>query len=149
MPFAEVETMEEMIAEETGSQRFIALLLSLFTATGLALAAVGVYGVVSYLVAQRKQELAVRVALGAMARDVLWLVLRQGLKMALLGAVIGVCGVWGIRPLLGRFLFGISATDPTTFAAAAVFLLTVAAAASAIPGARAMRADPAQALRQD
>jgi predicted permease len=149
MPFAEVETMDEMIADETGSQRFIALLLSLFTATGLALAVVGVYGVVSYLVAQRKQELAVRVALGAMPGDVLWLVLQQGLKMALLGAAIGICGAWGMRPLLGRFLFGISPADPFTFAGAAILLLTVAAAASAIPGARAMRVDPAGALRQD
>ncbi len=94
MPFAEVETMEEMIADQTGSQRFIALLLSLFTATGLALAVVGVYGVVSYLVAQRKQELAVRVALGATPRDVLWLVLQQGLKMALL-ARLSECAALG------------------------------------------------------
>jgi predicted permease len=149
MPFAEVETMEEMIADQTGSQRFIALLLSLFTATGLALAVVGVYGVVSYLVAQRRQELAVRVALGAMPRDVLWLVLQQGLKMALLGAAVGICGAWAIRPFVGRFVFGISPVDPVTFAAAAVVLLGIAAAASAIPGARAMRADPAHALRQD
>jgi putative ABC transport system permease protein len=117
MPFAEVETMDEMIADETGSQRFIALLLPLFTATGLPLAVVGVYGVVSYLVAQRKPELAVRVALGAMPGDVLWLVLQQGLKMALLGAAIGICRAWGMRPLLGRFLFGISPADPFTFAA--------------------------------
>jgi predicted permease len=149
MPFAEVETMDEMIAGETGDQRFTTTLLSLFTAAGLALAVVGVYGVVSYLVAQRKQELALRVALGAMPRDVLWLVLQQGLKMALAGAAIGLCGAWGLRGLIGRFLFGISPADPITFAGAAIFLLAVAAAASAIPGARAMRLDPACALRQN
>jgi len=149
MPFAEVETMDEIIADETGGQRFTTMLLSLFTAAGLALAIIGVYGVVSYLVAQRKQELAVRVALGAMPRDVLWLVLGQGLKMALVGVATGVFGAWGMRPLIGRFLFGISPVDPLTFAGAAIFLLGVAAAASAIPGARVMRLDPAHALRQD
>jgi hypothetical protein len=149
MVFAEVETMDEMISDETGSQRFTTMLLSLFTAAGLALAIVGVYGVVSYLVAQRKQELAVRVALGATPRDVLWLVLQQGLKMALVGAAIGMCGAWALRPLMGRFLFGISPADPVTFAGAAIFLLGVAAAASAIPGVRVMRLDPAHALRQD
>jgi putative ABC transport system permease protein len=80
MPFAEVVTMDEMIADGTGGQRFTALLLSLFTAAGLALAIVGIYGVVSYLLAQRKQELAVRVALGAMPGAILWLVLQQGLE---------------------------------------------------------------------
>jgi putative ABC transport system permease protein len=149
MVFAEVETMDEMISDETGSQRFTTMLLSLFTAAGLALAIVGVYGVVSYLVAQRKQELAVRVALGATPRDVLWLVLQQGLKMAVVGAAIGMCGAWALRPLMGRFLFGISPADPVTFAGAAIFLLGVAAAASAIPGVRVMRLDPAHALRQD
>ena len=149
MVFAEVETMDEMISDETGGQRFTTMLLSLFTAAGLALAIVGVYGVVSYLVAQRKQELAVRVALGATPRDVLWLVLQPGLKMALVGAAIGMCGAWALRPLMGRFLFGISPADPVTFAGAAIFLIGVAVAASAIPGARAMRLDPAHALRQD
>ena len=149
MVFAEVETMDELISDETGGQRFTTMLLSLFTAAGLALAIVGVYGVVSYLVAQRKQELAVRVALGATPRDVLWLVLQQGLRMALVGAAIGMCGAWGMRPLMGRFLFGISPADPVTFVSAAIFLLGVATAASAIPGARVMRLDPAHALRQD
>jgi ABC-type antimicrobial peptide transport system permease subunit len=149
MVFAEVETMGEIISDETGGQRFTTMLLSLFTAAGLALAIVGVYGVVSYLVAQRKQELAVRVALGATPRDVLWLVLQQGLKMALVGAAVGACGAWALRPLMGRLLFGISPADPVTFAGAAIFLIGVAAAASAIPGARVMRLDPAHALRQD
>jgi len=149
MVFAEVETMDEMISDETGGQRFTTMLLSLFTAAGLALAIVGVYGVVSYLVTQRKQELAVRVALGATPRDVLWLVLQQGLKMAIVGAAVGACGAWALRPLMGRFLFGISPADPVTFAGAAIFLIGVAAVASAVPGARVMRLDPAHALRQD
>jgi len=149
MVFAEVETMDEMIADETGGQRFITMLLSLFTATGLALAVVGVYGVVSYLVAQRRQELAVRVALGAQPGDVLWLVLRQGLQMAAAGTALGLLGAWAMRPLMGRFVFGISPVDPVTFAAAAAFLLGVAAVAGAIPGCRVMRMDPSQALRQD
>jgi putative ABC transport system permease protein len=93
--------------------------------------------------------LAVRVALGATPRDVLWLVLQQGLKVALVGAAIGMCGAWGMQPLMGRFLFGISPADPVTFAGAAIFLIGVAVTASAIPGARVMRLDPAHALRQD
>jgi ABC-type antimicrobial peptide transport system permease subunit len=149
MVFAEVETMDEMIADQTGGERFITMLLSLFTATGLALAVVGVYGVVSYLVAQRRQELAVRVALGAQPADVLWLVLRQGLQMAAAGTALGLLGAWAMRPLMGRFVFGISPVDPVTFAAAAAFLLGVVAVASAIPGRRVMRMDPSQALRQD
>jgi predicted permease len=149
MPFAEVQTMDEHVEEETGGQRFTTLLLASFAAAGLALALVGIYGVVSFLVVQRKQELAVRIALGASRANVLWLVLRQGLQMAAIGAAIGLFGAWAAQKLTTGLLFGISPVDPATFAGAALFLLAVAAIASAIPGARVFTIDPAQTLRQD
>jgi putative ABC transport system permease protein len=110
---------------------------------------VGIYGVVSFLVAQRNQELAVRIALGASHANVLWLVLNQSLKMAAIGAIIGLLGSWAAQRLTTGLLFGISPVDPATFASGAALLLAVAAIASAIPGARVLRIDPAQTLRQD
>ena len=149
MPFAEVQTIEELVEAQTNGQRFTTILLASFAAAGLVLAVVGIYGVVSFLVAQRKQELAVRIALGANRVNIVWLVLKQGLEMAALGAAIGLFGAWTTQKLVKGVLFGISPVDPVTFAGAAVFLVTVAAIASAIPGARVLRIDPAQTLRQD
>jgi len=149
MPFAEVQTIQEVVEQQTGGQRFTTLLLSLFAVAGLALAVVGIYGVVSFLVAQRKQELAVRIAVGASRGCVLWLVLKQSLTMAAIGAALGLLGATAAQKLISGLLFGISPLDPATFAAAAIFLLAVVAAASAIPGARVLRLDPARTLRQD
>jgi ABC-type antimicrobial peptide transport system permease subunit len=105
--------------------------------------------VVSFLVAQRKQELAVRMAIGASRAAVLWLVLKKSLTMAAIGAALGLLGAGSAQRLTSGLLFGISPLDPITFAGAATFLLTVAGIASAIPGARVMRIDPALTLRQD
>jgi predicted permease len=149
MPFAEVQTMDEIVEAQSGGQRFTAILLASFAAAGLTLAVVGIYGVVSFLVAQRKQELAVRIALGASRVHVLWLVLKQGLEMATVGAAIGLLGAWATQKLTRDLLFGISPVDPLIFVSAAFFLLTVAAIASAFPGARALGIDPARTLRQD
>lgn len=149
MPFAEVQTMDEIVEAQTGGQRFTTILLASFAVAGLALAVVGIYGVISFLVAQRKQELAVRIALGASRAHVLWLVLKQGLEMATFGAVIGLLGAWATQKLTSGLLFGVSPVDPVTFAGAAFFLLAVAGIASAIPGARALGIDPARTLRQD
>jgi len=149
MPFAQVRTMDEVVESETGNQRFTTVLLALFAAAGLVLAAVGIYGVVSFLVAQRRQELAVRMALGATRAAALWLVLKQGLAMAATGAAIGLLGAWATQKFIRGILFGISPLDPLTFAGGAMLLLAVAAIATAIPGAGVMRLDPAQALRQD
>jgi len=91
----------------------------------------------------------VRIALGASRANVLWLVLKQGLEMAAIGAAIGLAGAWGAQRLMGRLLFGVSPVDPLTFSGAAAFLLAVAAIASAIPGVRVLQIDPAQMLRQD
>jgi predicted permease len=149
MPFAEVQTIDELVERQTGGQRFTTVLLASFAVAGLALAVVGIYGVISFLVAQRSQELAVRMALGASHGDVLWLVLKQGLKMATIGAVIGLCGAFAAQKFTSGLLFGISPVDPLTFTGAPIFLMAVAAVACAIPGARVLRIDPAQALRQD
>lgn len=149
MPFAEVQTIEELVEQQTGGQRFTTMLLAAFAAAGLALAIVGIYGVVSFLVAQRKQELAVRIAVGADRSMVLWLVLRQSLGMAALGAMLGLLGAGAAQKLTSGMLFGISSLDPVTFAGAATFLLLVAAVASVIPGARVLGIDPARVLRQD
>jgi len=149
MPFAEVQTMDEVVEAQTGGQRFTTVLLASFAVAGLALAIVGIYGVISFLVAQRNQELAVRMALGASHGNVLWLVIKQGLKMAAIGAAIGLCGAFAAQKFTSGLLFGISPVDPLTFAGAPIFLLAVAAIACAIPGARVLRIDPAQALRQD
>jgi putative ABC transport system permease protein len=149
MPFAEVQTIDELVEKQTGSQRFITVLLALFALAGLALAIVGIYGVVSYLVTQRTQELAVRLALGASPCSILWLVLRQGLNMALIGVLIGLSGAFATRQLTSGLLFGISAGDPLTFVAGGVFLVATAAIASAIPAARAMCIPFVEALRQE
>jgi FtsX-like permease family len=149
MPLADVRTIDEIVEAQTGGQRFTTVLLALFAVAGLVLAVVGIYGVVSYLVTQRRQEMAVRIALGASRVNVLWLVLKQGLEMAAIGAAIGLCGAWAAQKLTSELLFGISPVDPATFASAPVFLLAVAAIACAIPGVRVMRIDPAEALRQE
>jgi predicted permease len=149
MPLAEVQTIDELIERQTGGQRFTTVLLSSFAGAGLVLAIVGIYGVVSFVVARRRQELAVRIALGASRANVLWLVLKQGLEMATIGAVIGLLGAWAAQKLTSGLLFEISPVDPFTFAGAAGFLLAVAAIACAIPGARVLQIDPAQTLRED
>jgi putative ABC transport system permease protein len=123
--------------------------LASFATAGLVLAVVGIYGVVSFLVTERRQELAVRIALGARRVNVLWLVLKQGLQMATIGAAIGLLGAWATQRLTTGLLFNISPVDPATFAGAAVFLIAVAVLASAIPGVRVMSIDPVRALRED
>lgn len=149
IPFAEEQTMDDLVEGQTAGQRFTTALLAAFAVAGLALAIVGIYGVVSFLVAQRKQELALRMALGAGRGTVLWLVLKQALKMAALGAAMGLGGAWASQRLTSGLLFGVSPVDPPTLAGAAGFLLAVAAIASAIPAARVLRVDPAGTLRQD
>lgn len=147
LPFAQTRTIDETVERFTGSQRFTTALLGLFAAIGLALAAVGIYGVVSFLVAQRQRELAVRIAVGASVSSVLWLVLEQGLRMALVGAFIGLLGASAAHKVLGQLLFGISAADPLTFAGAALFLCAVVVIACWVPARRAARVDPMIALR--
>jgi len=144
---AQISSMEEITARSIATQRFNMLLVGLFAALGMALASVGIYGVMSYSVAQRTNEIGLRIALGAQARDVLRLVLGQGLALALLGAALGLAGAYGLTRLMKSLLFGVNATDPLTFAAAPLLLVAVALLACWIPARRATKVDPMIALR--
>src|SRR5215472_10960333 len=149
LPFAQTRTIEDIVEQLTGGQRFTTVLLGMFAAIGLALAAVGIYGVVSFLVAQRRHELAIRAAVGASAGETLWLVLKEGLRMAAIGAFIGFVGAIAAQKLISGFLFGVSAIDPVTFGSAALFLVVVVMIACSLPARRASRVDPCSALRAE
>lgn len=140
-------TMNEVIAGTLAPQRFSMILLDAFAAVALLLASVGLYGVVSCLVGQRTQELGTRVALGAQRRDILRLVLSHGMKMALGGVGLGLLAALGLTRMLANLLFGVSATDPATFAVTALLLAAVALLASFVPAWRATTVDPIEALR--
>ena len=142
-------TFEDEMGGWLADRRFLLLLVGLFAAAALALAAVGIYGVVAFSVTRRTQEIGVRVALGAQRADVLRLVLGEGARMAAIGVVIGVGASLAVTRLLSSLLFGITATDPATFAGVAVLLALVTLAASYIPAHRAMGVDPMTALRHE
>ena len=142
-------TMDDTIADSLAARRFSVILLGLFAGIALLLATIGIYGVVSYLVGQRTHEIGIRIALGAQRRDILRIVLRQGGKMALLGIVLGLAASLGLTRFIASMLFGVSATDPVTFASVVVILLGVAVLACYVPARRAMRVDPMVALRHE
>jgi predicted permease len=147
IPLGEIRNMETHMRSQTADTRFTTVLLGLFAGLGTILAVIGAYGVVAYLVAQRTQELGVRMALGAASRDILWLVLRYGVFIGLAGVALGVAGAMAGRRLLARFLYGVSVSDPFTLVGAAILLLLAVAVASAVPARRAMRIDPILAMR--
>jgi len=146
-PVANIDTMDHIVSEAIARQRFSMLLLGVFAALALVLAAVGIYGVMSYSVAQRTHEIGIRIALGAQRGDVLTMTMKQGLKLVVLGLLIGLASAFVLTRVMASLLFGISATDPTTFASICVVLLGVAALASYIPALRATNVDPIVALR--
>jgi putative ABC transport system permease protein len=148
-PIANLRTMDELIGMSVGQRRLSMLLLSLFSGIALVLASVGIYGLMSYSVAQRSRELGVRIALGAARSDVLRLVLRQGMSLALTGIVIGVGAAFGLTRLIESQLYGVRATDPGTFVGVAVLLGLTALAANLVPALRATRVDPAVILREE
>lgn len=149
LPVSEMLTLTEDIAEMTSDKRFTSLILAGFAVLGLLLAVVGIYGVISYLVAQRNLELGIRMALGASRSSVLWLIVNQGLILGAAGVILGLAGTAAASHALSSLLYGISALDVLTLAAASLFLLIVALAASAIPARRAMRVDPIVVLRAE
>jgi putative ABC transport system permease protein len=145
----QIAPLEERLSDSYWQSRFTMALLVIFAGLALLLATVGVYGVMSYLAAQRTQEIGIRIAVGASPSDVVWLVTRQGLRAATAGLGAGIAGYLAISRLLTGQLFGVSATDPLTLIAAAVGLMLVCVAASAVPAFRAVRVDPLRALRHN
>ena len=148
-PIANVRTLEQFLSEVSAQPRFNTTLLGVFALLALGLATVGVYGVVSYTVAQRTHELGIRVALGAQRRDILRLVLGHGLLLVLAGVGLGVAAAFMLTRFLSSLLFGVAATDPLTFVLTPLLLAAVALAASFIPARRATRVDPLVALRYE
>jgi putative ABC transport system permease protein len=143
------ESMEDIIRDSLLARRFTRMLLAVFAALAMTLAAVGIYGVVSYFVAQSTHNIGVYMALGADTRAVLGLVLRNAMRMALLGIAIGAAVGFAVTRLMRDLLFGVTAGDPVTFVAVALLLTAVTTLASYIPARRATRIDPVAALRHE
>ena len=149
VPVDRVGTMAQALSDSVSLPRFRSILMTVFAATALLLAAIGIYGVIAYSVAQRTQEIGVRMALGATPTGVLRLVIGQGGRLASAGIVLGLVGALGLSRVLERMLFGVTASDTVTFAGTALVLGTVALVASLVPALRASRVDPVTALRNE
>jgi predicted permease len=149
VPFAKIRTMETILRQNVARQKFNTVLLGIFAAVALVLAAIGIYGLMSYSVEQQKQEVGIRMALGADRGRVLKLILRQGMTPAIIGVLIGVGIGYALTRLMSSLLFGVKANDPVTFASVAIVLTAVALFAALIPAQRATRVDPAIALREE
>ena len=148
-PVTGVNTMEEVLATSTAQQRFSVFLLGVFSMTALLLAAVGLYGAIAYSVAERTQEMGIRIALGAATGDILRMIVGQGLTLTLAGLAIGTMAALALTRLMSGLLFQVSAADPASFAASALLFAAIAALASYLPARRATRVDPTEALRYE
>jgi putative ABC transport system permease protein len=149
VPLFHIQPIESLVADSVAQQRFNMTLLAVFSATALLLAAVGIFSVMSFLVARRTHEIGVRIALGAQRKDVLKLVVGQGMMLAVIGAAIGLAAAFALTRLMSSLLFGVSATDPATFTIVAVVSIAVALLASYLPARRATKVDPMVALRYE
>jgi predicted permease len=145
-PISNIRTMDEVLGEETSSRRLGMTLLTIFAALALLLATLGIYGVLAYFVVQHTQEIGVRVALGAQRRDILRLVLKKGMLLALLGVGIGLGAAFALTRLMASLLYGVGTADPLTYAAIALLLTVVALFACYLPARRATKVDPMVAL---
>jgi ABC-type antimicrobial peptide transport system permease subunit len=143
------KTMESIISDSMAARRFSMILLGVFAALALLLSSIGIFGVISYVVSQRTQEIGIRIALGAQRSDVLRMMLGDGMRMTLVGVGIGLVAALLATRLMTKMLFGVSATDPLTFAGVAAVLTCVALLACYLPARRAMRVDPIVALRYE
>jgi len=149
VPLYRVRPYSEIVFLSVAANRFNMLLLGIFAGIAVLLAAIGIYGVISYAVAQRTREIGIRMALGAQRLDVLRLVVGQGVKLASAGILIGIAAAFGLTHLMASLLFGVGANDPVTFFGVAVVLVLIAVAACYIPARRAVRVDPMVALRYE
>jgi putative ABC transport system permease protein len=149
LPISQVITMDEVVAAANAQPRFEMLLLGIFGAVALLLAAVGIYGVMSYAVSRRTHEIGIRVSLGASRADVVLLVIRQGMVLALIGSAVGIVAALGLSRLMKSLLYGVKPIDPLIFCGVTILLMIVAVAASYLPARRAMRVDPMIALRYE
>jgi len=149
LPISGVLSMDNVIASSVAQPRLIMQLVGAFAAFALLLAAIGMYGVMAYSVSQRKQEIGIRMSLGAGRREILQPIVRQGMTLALAGVIIGVVASLALTRLLTGLLFGVRATDPSIFAAAAAVLVMCAFLACYVPARRATRVDPISVLRSE
>jgi ABC-type antimicrobial peptide transport system permease subunit len=149
LPLLNVQTLSDRIAQSLDGQRSQTRLLAFFGLLALLLSSIGIYGVMSYSVAQRTREIGIRMAMGARSQNVLSLVVRQGMTLVIGGVALGLIGAFAITRLIGSLLFGVTAADPATFVVASLLLVGVAALAGYLPARRATKVDPLIALRYD
>jgi predicted lysophospholipase L1 biosynthesis ABC-type transport system permease subunit len=149
LPMINPRTVEAVVEQSMASTSFTVLLLAIAAGIALLLGTVGIYGVISYIVSRRTQEIGLRMALGAPADLVLRSVMGQGMTLAGIGLAVGLLGAWGLSRVLASLLYGVSATDPLTFGGTAVLLGVVALTATWVPARRAARVDPVEALRSE
>jgi putative ABC transport system permease protein len=148
-PMWKIRTVQFLVDRSVADRKFLLALMGIFASLALVLTMIGLYGVISYLVNQRRQEIGIRMALGAQMRDILRMVLKQGMGLVFAGVALGLGAAWLLTRLISRLLYQVSATDPPTFVAIALLLITVALLACYLPARRATKVDPLEALRYE